>query len=109
MVATLREMLLAPEIRPQVVADCQALVKQELSAKSGLSGTAVKLAYWQGSAPVPDAGAVLLQDGNHPSAAPGRFTNRVCVVQNLAGSTRKASSQSPGSDCMAYNGGPVSR
>jgi hypothetical protein len=45
MVATLREMLLAPEIQPQVVADCQALVELELSAKSGVSGTAVKLAY----------------------------------------------------------------
>ena len=43
--ATLREMLLAPEVRPQVVADCQALVKQELSAKSGISATAIKVAY----------------------------------------------------------------
>ena len=45
MVATLREMLLAPGIRPQVVAECQELVKQELSAKSGISATAIKLAY----------------------------------------------------------------
>jgi hypothetical protein len=45
MAPTLREMLLAPEIQPHVVADCQALVEQELSAKSGVSGTAVKLAY----------------------------------------------------------------
>jgi hypothetical protein len=45
MAATLREMLLAPEIQPRVVADCQDLVKQELSAKSGISATAIKLAY----------------------------------------------------------------
>jgi hypothetical protein len=45
MAATLREMLLAPEIQTQVVADCQALVRQELSAKAGVSATAVKLAY----------------------------------------------------------------
>jgi hypothetical protein len=45
MVATLREILLAPEIQPHVVADCQALVEEELSAKSGISGSAVKLAY----------------------------------------------------------------
>ncbi len=45
MVATLREMLLAPEVQPQVVAACQDLVKQELSAKSGVSATAIKLAY----------------------------------------------------------------
>jgi hypothetical protein len=45
MVATLRGMLLGPEIRPQVVADCQELVKQELSAKSGISATAIKVAY----------------------------------------------------------------
>jgi hypothetical protein len=41
----LREMLLAPEVQPQVVADCQALVEQELSGKSGVSAAAVKLAY----------------------------------------------------------------
>jgi hypothetical protein len=45
MVTALREMLLAPEVQPQVVVDCQALVKQELSAKSGVSATAIKLAY----------------------------------------------------------------
>ena len=45
MPATLQEMLLAPETKPQVVADCQALVEQELSTKSGVSGTAIKVAY----------------------------------------------------------------
>lgn len=45
MAATLREVLFAPETRPQVIADCQALVEQELSAKSGVSAAAVKLAY----------------------------------------------------------------
>ena len=42
---TLKEMLLAPEIQPQVVADCKALVEQELSSKSGVSATSVRLAY----------------------------------------------------------------
>jgi hypothetical protein len=42
---TLRQMLLAPETMPQVVTDCQRLVEQELSAKSGVSGTAIKVAY----------------------------------------------------------------
>ena len=45
MAATLREMLLAPDVKPQVVADCQALVKRELDSKSGVSGTAIKIAY----------------------------------------------------------------
>ena len=45
MAATLQEILLAPETRPQVTADCLTLIKQEVSAKSGVSGTAVKLAY----------------------------------------------------------------
>jgi hypothetical protein len=45
MASTLREMLLSTENQSHVVADCQALVEQELSAKSGVSGTAVKLAY----------------------------------------------------------------
>jgi hypothetical protein len=45
MAAPLREMLLAPETQPQVIADCQSLIQQELSAKSGVSATAVKLAY----------------------------------------------------------------
>ena len=45
MAATLHEMLLTPEAKPQVVADVQALVEQELATKGGISGTAVKVAY----------------------------------------------------------------
>ena len=45
MAATLQEILLAPQTRPQVTADCFTLIEQELADKSGLSGTAVKLAY----------------------------------------------------------------
>ena len=45
MAATLQEILLAPELQPQVVADCLELIEQEVSDKSGIAGTAVKLAY----------------------------------------------------------------
>jgi len=45
MVATLQEILLTPDTKPQVTADCMTLIQQEVSAKSGVSGTAVKLAY----------------------------------------------------------------
>lgn len=45
MPATLRDALLAPDVQPQVVADCEALVNGEVAAMSGVSGTAVKLAY----------------------------------------------------------------
>jgi hypothetical protein len=45
MAVMLHDILLAPEVRPHVVADCEALIKQEVSAMSGISGTAVKLAY----------------------------------------------------------------
>jgi hypothetical protein len=45
MAATLQEILLTPDTKPQVVADGMTLVQQEVSAKSGVSGTAVKLAY----------------------------------------------------------------
>ncbi len=45
MAAMLQEILLAENTRPQVIADCQALIDQEVSDKSGISGTAVKLAY----------------------------------------------------------------
>lgn len=45
MAATLQEILLAPDIQPKVVADCYALIQQEVSDKSGITGTAVKLAY----------------------------------------------------------------
>jgi hypothetical protein len=45
MAATLPEILLAPGTQPQVVADCYELIEQEVSDKSGISGTAVKLAY----------------------------------------------------------------
>jgi uncharacterized protein DUF6918 len=42
---TLCQLLLTPETMPQVVTDCQGLVEQELSSKSGVSGIAVKTAY----------------------------------------------------------------
>jgi hypothetical protein len=45
MAATLQEILLSPENRPQVVADCNTLIEHEVSEKSGISGTALKLAY----------------------------------------------------------------
>ncbi len=45
MAATLQEILLAPGTEPDVIADCQKLIEQEISAKSGVSGTAVKAAY----------------------------------------------------------------
>jgi hypothetical protein len=43
--ATLQEMLLAPDKMPQVVADCEELVNGEVATMSGVTGTAVKLAY----------------------------------------------------------------
>jgi hypothetical protein len=45
MPATLQEILLAPDTRPKVAADCYELIQQEIADKSGVSGTAVKLAY----------------------------------------------------------------
>jgi hypothetical protein len=45
MAATLQQILLAREIRPKVLADCQTLLDQEIADKSGASGTAIKLAY----------------------------------------------------------------
>ena len=45
MAATLQEKLLAPEIQPKVMTDCYALIDQQLSGMSGVSGTTVKLAY----------------------------------------------------------------
>ena len=45
MPATLQEILLGPDTQPEVIADCYALIQQEVSGKSGISGTAVKLAY----------------------------------------------------------------
>ena len=45
MAATLREILLAPDVQPKVIDDCQTLIDEEVSEKSGVSGAAVKLAY----------------------------------------------------------------
>ncbi len=45
MAATLQEILLAPDTQPAVIADCHKLIEQEISTKSGVSGTAVKAAY----------------------------------------------------------------
>ena len=43
--ATLQEILLGPDTQPQVIADCYALIEREVSDLSGITGTAVKLAY----------------------------------------------------------------
>jgi hypothetical protein len=43
--ATLQDVLLTPENKPQVMDDCMTLIDQEVKGKSGISGTAVKLAY----------------------------------------------------------------
>jgi hypothetical protein len=45
MAATLQEILLAPQTRPNVVADCNMLIEQRVADLSGISGAAVKLAY----------------------------------------------------------------
>lgn len=45
MAATLQEILLAPDVQPQVIADCFTLLDQEVAELSGISGAAVKLAY----------------------------------------------------------------
>jgi hypothetical protein len=41
----LSETLLAPAVRPNLVRDCATLVDEEVGAKSGLSGLAIKAAY----------------------------------------------------------------
>ncbi|MBI5508787.1 MAG: hypothetical protein HY903_08550 [Deltaproteobacteria bacterium] len=43
--ATLKELLLAPAVRPKVIDDCVTLVDDEVAAKSGLAGLAIKAAY----------------------------------------------------------------
>jgi hypothetical protein len=43
--ATLHEMLLTPDKMPHVVADCEDLVNGEVAGMSGITGTAIKLAY----------------------------------------------------------------
>jgi hypothetical protein len=53
MAATLQEILLTPDTKPRVIADCHALIGQEISDKSGMSGAAVKLAYKTVSAVAP--------------------------------------------------------
>jgi hypothetical protein len=45
MAATLDQMLLAPDVQPNVVADCLTLIDEEVRSKSGVSGAAVKIAY----------------------------------------------------------------
>jgi uncharacterized protein DUF6918 len=45
MAATLQEILLSPDTQSQVIADCHTLLEQEVAGLSGISGTAVKLAY----------------------------------------------------------------
>lgn len=43
--ATLRDILLAPETQPKVIDDGITLVDEQISDKSGISGAAIKIAY----------------------------------------------------------------
>nr|MDQ2816180.1 hypothetical protein [Actinomycetota bacterium] len=45
MTSMLQDSLLGPDTKPALIDDCQALIEHEVSAMSGISGTAVKLAY----------------------------------------------------------------
>jgi hypothetical protein len=45
MTAMLAEILFSPDTQPQLVADCYALIEQEVAELSGVSGAGVKLAY----------------------------------------------------------------
>jgi hypothetical protein len=45
MYSTLPDILLADGAQQRITADCQVMVEQELSAKSGVSATALKVAY----------------------------------------------------------------
>lgn len=42
---TLKEQLLTAEKRPQLISDCEKLIDEEVAAKSGLTGIAVKTAF----------------------------------------------------------------
>jgi hypothetical protein len=42
---TLQDTLLAPDVRPHVIADCETLVDHEVADMSGVTGTAVRIAY----------------------------------------------------------------
>ncbi|HET7013725.1 MAG TPA: hypothetical protein VFI65_07440 [Streptosporangiaceae bacterium] len=50
MATTLQEILLTEDKRPHVVDDCLALIDNEVSEASGVSGAAVKVAYKTASA-----------------------------------------------------------
>jgi len=43
--ATLEQILLAPDVRPKVDADCCQLIEQEVGDKTGPSGAAIKVAF----------------------------------------------------------------
>jgi len=43
--ATLEQILLAPDVRPAVDADCCQLIEQEVGDKTGASGAAIKVAF----------------------------------------------------------------
>jgi hypothetical protein len=45
MAATLQQAMLTPETAPKMIADCFSLLEQEVGELSGVSGTAVKIAY----------------------------------------------------------------
>ncbi len=45
MAATLQQILLAPDTQPKVISDCNTLIEQEISDKSGVCRAALKVGY----------------------------------------------------------------
>lgn len=45
LVSSLKDIVLAPEVRPRVVTDAVSLVESEVSAKGGVSGMAIKAGF----------------------------------------------------------------
>jgi hypothetical protein len=62
MAATLQTILLTPDARPKVLADCQTLIDREVADKSGASGVAIKLAYKTASSFAPGYFRRTLED-----------------------------------------------
>ena len=93
MPATLQETLLAPDTQPKVIDDCHALLQQQVSDGSGISGTTVKLAYKTVNTVFPGHIRHMVDVGLPGN---GRRTRAVAGTRSAGGSPGSAWTCAPG-------------
>jgi hypothetical protein len=97
-VSQLKEILLSPDKRPQIVTECEQLIDEEVKSKGGFSGGVVKIAYGTVKA---------LKPGMIREAVDGLLDDFVARLEPFYGAYRAAPGGAKLPDYLATRSGEV--